>query len=238
MAYEEKRLGRQKVRYNSDNDDIALVYQLLVDGEKVTPTSATIEIFRPGNATAVLAATAMTQAGTLLTYNVTTTTVADFPVGNGYRAEIVVTYDSKTYSARIIFDVVKYILRLTVAFDQLVALDPSVRGYQHDGDEDLSPLINAARDDMQTDIEARVLADDKLIENMILDSSSVSVVARWYILWLIAMNMGKPGDIIDTRKETYDERWRAVLATIRYDGDQDGEEDGEIGGLQAVRLEL
>ena len=42
MAYEQKRIGRGKVQYNNDNDANPLTYQLVVDGAKVTPTSATI----------------------------------------------------------------------------------------------------------------------------------------------------------------------------------------------------
>ena len=49
MTFELKRLGRQKVRYDSANDDNLLRYQLVVDGAKVTPTSATISIYKPSS---------------------------------------------------------------------------------------------------------------------------------------------------------------------------------------------
>jgi len=67
MAFELRTLARPRVRRNDLNDDNPLVYQLVVPAEgKVTPTSATIAIYRDGSSTAVLAATAMTVVGTTL----------------------------------------------------------------------------------------------------------------------------------------------------------------------------
>lgn len=235
MAYEQRRMGRQKVRYNSDNDDNALSYQLVVDGEKVTPDSATIAIYKPGSTTAVLAATAMTVSGTLMTYTVDTTTVANFPVDDGYRADIVVTYDSKTWDRHIVFDVVSYLLDLNIGWDQLVAFDDGLRGGDHNGDEDLSPLIEACRDVLQTWIESKVLNDGALIENMILDNSRVATAARFYILYRYWFNKGAEGKY-EKYKEDFDTIWDFVLSSIKYDNDQDGQESGEIGGLNDTLL--
>ena len=117
MAYEHKPLRRQKVRYNNTNDDNPLLYQLVVDEEKVTPTSATITIYAPGNSTALVTAAVMTVTGTLLTYKPDTTTEASWPIATGYRADIVVTYATLTYDRHVVFDIVPYLLITGVARD-------------------------------------------------------------------------------------------------------------------------
>ena len=237
MTFELKRLGRQKVRYDSANDDNLLRYQLVVDGAKVTPTSATISIYKPSSTTALISAVAMTVSGSFLTYQVQTTTEASWPVANGYRADIIVTYSTKTYDRTVLFDVVKYLLDLSIGFDQLVAFDDGVRGMLHDGQEDLYPLIEACRDVIQLRIEAKVLEDGQLIENMILDSSKVAVPALFYILHRLWFNKGDK-DRSDKYERDYENMLRSVLSSIKYDKGQDGVEDATVGGLQPIRLVL
>jgi len=235
MAYEQRGLRRQKVRYNSDNDDNPLVYQLVLDGAKVTPTSATIAVYAPGNSTAVLTATAMTVSGTLLTYELDTTETDDFPIDTGYRAEIVVTYNSLTYNGRIIFDVVPYLLRLNIGRDQLVALDDQLSAGEFGGDDDFSELIDACRDDLSVMIEAHVLETDKLLENMILDSAQVAPAARYYILQQYFRAHGEI-DKADSYEAKFKDLFRSALSTIQYDSTQDGEEDSDIGGALRIRV--
>lgn len=235
MAYEHRRVGRQKILYNSTNDEWPLVYQLVVDGEKVTPTSATIAIYKPGSTTAVLAAVAMTVATTRLTYNVVTTTIANYPVDTGFRADVVVTYNAQTWPRTIIFDVVKYLLDLGIGFDQLLALDDGIRGMEHDGDEDFSPLIDACRDDLQAMIETKVVSDNALVENMILDNSRVASAARLYILGRIWQNKGNT-DKAARYREDFALIWPAILSSIKYDTGQGGDEPGTADGLHDVRL--
>jgi len=237
MTFELKRLGRQKVRWDSANDDNLLRYQLVVDGAKVTPTSATIAVYKPSSTTAVLSATAMTVSGSLLTYALSTTTTASFPVDEGYRGDIVVTYSSATYNRTILFDVVKYLLDLNIGFDQLVAFDDGIRGAAHDSQESLYPLIEACRDVIQLRIESKVIEDGQLVENMILDSSKVAVPAIHYILSRHWFNKGDK-DRADKYEREYENMLRAVLSTIKYDKGQDGVEDAQPGGLQPIRLVL
>lgn len=234
MAYEQKGLRRQKVRYNSTNDDNPLTYQLVVDGAKVTPTSATIAVYAPGETSATLTATAMTKSGSLLTYALATTTTADYPVATGYRAEIVVTYSSKTYDRVVIFDVVKFLLDLSIGRDQLVAMDEQLTSAEWGGDGDFSELIIACRDDLQVMIEAHVIGSGKLLENMILDSAAVAPAARYYIL--SQFFMGKDSEKSDRYESRFEKLFKAALGSIQYDTDQDGFENSEVGGIQAIRL--
>jgi len=234
MAYELRRLGRQKVRYDSLNGDNPLRFQLVVAGAKVTPASATITIYAHGGTTALVSAAAMTVSGSIVSYWVDTTTEASWPVGTGYRADIVVTYNALTWPRSIVFDVVKYLLDPGVGFDQLVGYDDGIRDMAHDGDEDFSNVIEACRDKLQLAIEAHVLGEGKLVENMILDSSKVAVAFRELVLSRIWF--GKNQD----KHEAYDGEYRGslklLLSSLQFDKNQDGAEDAQLGGIQPIRL--
>ena len=226
MAYEQKSLRRQKLRYDSDNEDNPVVFQLVVDGAKVTPASATIAITDP-DGTAVLTASAMTASGTLLTYAVDTDDADDFPAATGYRADLAITVgtgdDAVVYTRHIVLDVVKYVLDLGIGRDQLLARDESILAAEHAGDEDLSPLIEACRDELQLKLEAKAFADERVIENMILDSSRVAVPARLYILW--QFHLQRNAELAETYETQYRELWADFLAAIKYDKNLDGIEE-------------
>jgi len=235
MSYEERRLARQKVRYNSDNDDVDLVFQLVEAGAKVTPDSATIEIFKPGSTTAVLDAAAMTVSGSLLTYNVLTTTVADFPVDQGYRADIVVTFNTtETADRHFIFDVAKYLFTPNLAFDQLVALDDEVRGMAHDNDEAFGPIIEASRDELQEMIESRIRTmGARLLEEHILDASRAAIPFRRYVLANIFREKGNT-EKADYHEGKFETLFGLMMSSLAADGDQDGQESSDVGGVAEV----
>ena len=235
MAYESRPVRRQRVLYNSANATNPLVYQLVVDGAKVTPSSAAITIYRPTSTTALVSAAAMTVSGSKMTYSCTTTTVASWPIDTGYRADIAVTYATAVYPRQITFDVVKYLFDLNIGKDQLVAFDDSIQGMQHISDEDFSELIESCYGQIQTRIEAKVIEDKKLLCNMILDTPKVANVAMLFILSRIHFNKG---DMERYReyKTDFNELIESVLSTIQYDDDQDGMEAQKIGGLTEVRL--
>lgn len=235
MAYELKPLARQKVLYDSQNSTNKLIYQLVIDGVKVTPTSATITIYRKGSTTALVSAASMSVSGTLLTYSVDTRTEASWPVETGYRADIAITYSTAVYPRHIIFDVVTYLLDLSIGVDQLIDIDDRVAGMVHNGSDDLPGLITAARSILQARLESKVLGDGKMIENAILDPSHFSTAACFYILSQLWFNKGDM-DKANWYKSEYQTLSDAVLSNIRYDEDQDGSEDGEAVVFQQVRL--
>ena len=235
MAYESKTLRRFKCRYDDGNADNPITHQLVLNGAKVTPTSATIATYAPGDTTATLSATAMTVSGTLMTYAIDTTTEADYPVGTGYRAHIVVTYGGVTYEHEIIFDVVKFLLRLNVGVDQLIARDDSIKAMEWNGDEDLSEIIEACRDELQLMLEGKATEDGQLAENMVLDASRVAIPFRLYVLAQIFFGKQMYEDA--KRYQTmFDEMFRAMLSGIEYDTNQDLSEDGSTGQVLAVRF--
>lgn len=234
MAYESRTLRRQKVRYNSDNADHPIVYQRVLEGAKATPSAVTITVFAPGNATAVLAETAMTVSGTVATYSLDTTTTTDFPVATGYRGRIKATIGGTDYLDDIQFDVAPYLLYLAIGRDQLVALDDRIDGMEWAGDEDFSEIIEAVRDELQARIESKVIQDKRLLETMILDQSRVAIPARFLVLSRIWRAKGED-ERAEQFREDFNELWRVALDSIQYDADEDGEEDSRMGGLQFIR---
>jgi hypothetical protein len=236
MAYESRPLRRQKIRYNSANSDALLRHQLVLDGAKQTPDEApAITIYRPGTATALLTSEAMTLSGTVATYAVDTTTTASWPVETGYRGEVVTTVSSVDYTDVILFDVCKHLLWLDVAVDQLIAIDERVAAMAHNDDDDFSEIIEAVRDKLQLKLETRAIKDGQLLENMILDKSRIAIPARYYVLAAI-FEEKRDYEQADRHKEEAQELWRSMVAGIKYDENQDLEEDPNQGGVQSFRL--
>ena len=237
MAFEHRPLRRQKVRYDDANADNPLRSQLVYDGAKQTPDSApSITIYAPGGTTALVSAAAMTLSGTVATYSVDTTTESSWPIGTGYRADIVTTVGGTDYDTHLMFDVVRYLLRLDVAADQLRALDERLVAMQHRGDDDFSDIIEAVRDELQTRLETRAIKDSLLIENMVIDTSRVSIPARYLIIGRL-LEEKRDYEAADRRIAQFDELWRAVINSIEYDFNQDGAEDSKMGGIQSFRQE-
>jgi hypothetical protein len=236
MAYESRHPGRQRVLYNNANTTNPIKYQLILDGKKVTPTSGAITIYAPGSTTALVSAGVMTVTGSVLTYALSTTTTASYPIGTGYRADVVVTYGAATYARQLQFDVVKYLFDLNIGIDQLRAFDDSIQGMQHVDDETFSQLIQACMSQLQAKIEAKVIEDKKLLTNMILDTAIIGTAAINYILSRIHFNKGDT-DRFNNFDKAFDDLWPAVLSSIKYDVDQDGFEGSKIGGITECRLE-
>jgi len=234
-AYEARHLRRQKVRYSDANTEYPLRYQFVLDGVKYTPASATITIYKPGSTTAVLDATAMTVSGTLCTYSVNTTTVADFPVGTGYRARIAATIAGVEHLDDIIFDVVKFILLLDIGKDQLLAMDDRLRAMDHNGDEDFSEIIEAVRDEMQLLLETKAVDGGPMLEAMFLDKSRVSIPARYLVLAQI-FETKQNYEAADRYRKKFDSLWRQMLAGVKLDASQAQEETTSPQGLHGTRL--
>ncbi len=233
MTYEARPLRRQKVRYNSLNEDAPLLYQLVLRGEKVEPGTADITIYSP-NGTELVSDT-MDVEGSIATYAVDTTSQDLWAVGNGYRAHITATVDSAGYEDDLIFDVCPFLLLLDVGRDQLVALDDRIRGMDHDGDEDFSEVIEAVRDELQMLIESRALDSGTMLENMFIDKSRVSIPARYRILAQI-FESKQNYEAADRYQKMFDKLWREMLGGMKFDSNQDLIEDSKPRGFGGVRL--
>lgn len=221
MTYEAKTLRRQKIRYNSANEDAPIIYQFAPSGAKLTPDADTalITVYSP-DGTKVVDGESMTISGTLVSYEIDTTTVASFPESHGYRADITIDSSSVQYDAHVIFDVVSKLLNIGVTRDTLVARDSSIQGSEHAGYESLAPFIEACRDELQLKLEAKVNKDGRVWEEMILDHSRLSIPARLYILWQHHADQDAEGAKAEHFKNQYRELWSDFKNAVRYkDGD-------------------
>jgi len=236
VAYEQRNLRRQKVRYNSANADSPLTFQLVDEGDgKVTPDEApTITIYREGVSDALLEDQDTTLSGTLATYSIDTTTTATWPVSGNYRAELTVVVSSVSHVRHLVFDVVKYLLDIGIGRDQLLDRDEKILARAHAGNETLQPIINACRDDLQFMLETKAIENDAVLENMVIDPSRLAVPARYYILEALTREIDT--DLADYYQKHFDSMWRNLLSGIKWDANLDGYEDSEQGDAGHQRL--
>lgn len=226
MAFETLALRRFRARYNSTNEDNPLRLKFIVDGAKEAPASAAITIYAPGSSVALVTAAAMTVVGTTaLEYAVDTTTVASWPVATGYRADIEITDGSAVVHSRVVmFDVTRFLLKIPLDTDQLSQLDEMAGVMTHGSGDDLSPIIEACRDDLQLLIEAKANEDGEIVEDMILSSESLASVFRYKVL-AAAFNEKRDYEHADRYLKEFDRLLVAMLSNARYDRDGDGDED-------------
>jgi hypothetical protein len=166
---------------------------------------------------------------------VTTEETGDFAVDNGFRAEFVITYGSETYNRHIMFDVVRFFTDLNIGFDQLVALDGNMRGRHNDGDTTFAYLIDAVADIIRLDIESFLIDGDAMVDSMIIDTTRISVPARYRIISQIYEN-DKEFEEADRYRGYYTSTLKKVLGSTRFDKDQDGFEDDDVGGITQIVL--
>lgn len=248
MAYEYRSIRRQKVRYNSDNADNLLIAPLVVDGAKVAlvgsgdgADTATISVYAPGSTTALVDEDDMdiTDGDSYATYALDTTTVASWPIGAGYRADVTITDTSTTlvHKLAIVFDIAPYLLGLWVTRDQLVDIDSEVNAMEWAGDETLAGKICAARDELQIRLESLATESGAALETMVLDPAKISVVMAYLVL---AGLFGALGN--EAKYARYEERWRELwklwCGQIRLDTGHTGSEDDQPTVLHRARFVL
>jgi len=234
VGWDGRRLARQKVRRDSLNADLPLVYSLVIDGTIQAPTSGTITIYEPGNSTALVDGESMTVDGNLLTYSVDTTTEDDWPIKQGYRADISAEVSGTDFTRHLIFDVAPYVFLPNIAFEHLVAMDDGIRGMAFDGEEDFSPVIEACRDELQLMIENRIRDHGRrLLEENVLDVSRMAIPFRRYVL---AEIWAAKGDDEKTERHNgvFERLYEGAMATLSADTQQGGEEASEPEGVTEV----
>ena len=238
MAYEERPIARQRVRRNSANADYPLTYQLVLPADgKVTPASATISTYGDHAADTVINdAVAMTVSGTLLTYAIDTTTVATWPNGQ-YRADLLITYSGTVYARHLRFDVVPYILDVNIGVDQLRALDDNVAGMRHGGDTDFKSLVAVCNQILQAKIETRVIEDERLLKDMLIDHTQLATAQLFFILSRIYLNR-RDFDMHSQYLEDYESLLESAIGSARVDDTLSGTEPEDIGGVDDTRFEL
>ena len=234
MAYEAFSLRRQKLEYNSSDTANTLTAQLKVQGQKITPDSATICAYAPGTTVDIIGAATMTVTGTIMSYAVDTTDTSTWPLGTGYRADIEVAWGTDTAPLELVFDVVSYLLRLNIGRDQLVARDASIVGMDWAGDETFAGLIEACTDQIQLMLETHAIDQGQLVENMILDNSRIAIPAVELMLSQLFFSK-KDKDNGKRYEDSFKSLFKAMLGGIKFDVSQSGSEEGRQGRIQTLR---
>lgn len=99
---------------------------IYADNRKIIPTTATLNVYKPGTSDKLIDAVAMTIAGDgLLSYALTTAhnDIAD----DNYKAVITYTYNSISYTATVFYNVVNSILRPVITDDDIINELPQLR---------------------------------------------------------------------------------------------------------------
>lgn len=237
MAIEILGLRRFRARYDSANVDNPLRVKLIVAGEKAAPASGTITIYAPGSTVALVTTAAMTLHGASeLEYAIDTTTEASWPASSGYRAEIAITDGASVVHSRVVmFDVVRFLLNVPLDTDQLSQLDEIVGAMTHGGGDDMAPIIEACRDELQLLVEAKANEDGELVETMILDSTSLAAVFRRMVLAAIFEEHGDD-EKAKRHRDRFEQLLLLFLGNARYDRAGTGEEDDGEKPLHLLRF--
>jgi hypothetical protein len=100
----------QEVQYAAGSTVNVLTCQAVVDSVVTAPTGTpTVSIYRPGQETATvsLGATTVDATTQVMSYALTATDIAIYPLGEGYRAEFLFVVSGITHKRVVMFDVVR-----------------------------------------------------------------------------------------------------------------------------------
>jgi hypothetical protein len=240
MAYEFHRVGRQKLKYNSANSGNPLSMQLFTNGAKATITAGAtnnVALYDP-DGTVIGATNSPTLSGSIAKWTQDTTTVATWPIADGYKAVwTLLDADAAIIDGIVqIFDVARYLFTLDFGVDQLIDADDGLRGMSWDGAETFAGPITSVRDWVEARLESKVMGNQRLREQMILDSSRISTATILKVLsriWRVKRN----DELADHYEKEFESIWEAVMSTQPIDDDQAGTEPTETDNkIQEVRL--
>lgn len=216
---------RYEVRYDTASNNILRWGPFTVSGVDIdSSATATIAISNPAG-TAIVTATAMTADLPYFTYNVDTDDVSDYPLDEGYIADIVVTYSGSTYNYRILFDVVRQPFPIMVGDDDIIAQFPSAGSRLPSGQSNYSSQILLAAEEVKTE-----LLSQGLRPALVFDPAQFRLPIVFLTLHHLHKNIWKKeaGDRWEEDAEYWYHRYeRAIdraLSTVmvRYDDDEDG----------------
>lgn len=243
MAYEFRQLRRYKARKNSDNSDNLLTVAVVADGAKVlcaddTADTAKITVYAPGSSTAIETDTAgtMTTGEANVTFALDTSAdTTNYTTREGYRGDLTITIGGQVYTGHVVFDVVPYVLKLLISRDQLLDRDDRLRGMDWAGDDDMSGIIEACRDELQLRLEGVAYENGRILEDMALDHNKLAVFQRLYTLEAIFRAKGDE-DAADVYERKFNDAWDVYLAQVKFDTSQSGTEDTKPTRLVRQRL--
>ncbi len=223
MAYERQPHPRRwELEYEGDGPGTTLRYTFVLDGKETRPTSAKIAIDNSGG-TALVASTAMTlesSPSASLTYQVDASDTDDYPLGEGYKATIVTTYSSETYTDTIWFDVVRRPLWPTLRDDGLLELEQELGLYKDTGEVDWSKKIEAAWGRIVTRLRQKANQDGQIRPALIVGYDQLYETHRLWTCELIFRDRQGEGEGNLLKAEYYEaqriQELDAALASLTY----------------------
>jgi len=233
---------RMDVRYDTSANNVIRWGPFTISGVDIDAGStAKIAISDPGG-TAIVSSTAMTADLPYFTYDVDTDDTDDYPLDEGYVADIVVTHSEKAYPYRVLFDVVRSPFALMVGDDDIIAQFPSAASRLPSGQTNYSPQILLAFEEIKMEILAQGLRPA-----LDFDPAQFRLPTIYLTLHMLHKNIWKK-EAADRWQEDaeywftrYDRMMTTALGTVvvRYDADEDGLlGDGEAMTTSPHRLLL
>jgi len=236
---------RRELLYGGNGPQTVIPYTFVYEEAETRATSATIAIDNAAG-TALLAATAMTlEASPSATFNHTVdcSDTDDYQLGEGYKATIAVTYDSKVYTDVLWFDVVRRPLTPTLSDSGLEELEQELALYKDTGETDWSKKIRAAWGRMLSRLRQKANQDGYIRPALIVGYDALYEAHRLWTLELIWADRLNEGEAQAYKYEMYrDERKQeldAALASLTYSvgdaEDPDVEERTNFSGIMLTR---
>lgn len=234
-------MPRAEVRYNTASNNIITFGPFTVAGVAISSSAtATITITDPSG-TALATDQAMTADLPYFTYDIDTSTTASWPVDEGYKAVITVTYSSDDYLFVVPFDVVMQPFPCMVSDTDLATYFPDSAN-RKGGLSNYSAQIIAAFEEVKAAILSKGYRPALLF-----DPQSFRPAIIYRTLAMLAKGVWKKeeGDRWEEDYTDWMEQYRYWLdmaldgVSTRYDTDEDGKlSDSEIESYQPIRMLL
>jgi hypothetical protein len=228
---------RQEALYNCATAQNRLRYNVTQNSLEATASAVTIAIDTPGG-TEVLAAAAMTQdTGTdsQWYYDLDTSTVADFPLGEGYKATITYTISSVAYIDVIWIDVVRRQLVFTTTDNDLERFEHDLENWKLDGHTTWAHKLRAAEDLIRSRLRQKISQDQQVRPALVVGFDQLKMTHILWTIELIALDVGNKAARDDYREQRIEEL-EAALSNLNYSqGDDDDPDVTETENVSVCR---
>ncbi|MCP4763086.1 MAG: hypothetical protein GY870_15020 [archaeon] len=207
-------------------------FQFYVEGVATAPTSGKFTLKNPGGET-IIDQQNMTINGTLIKYVMTAGNLSEML--ENYRILIEYVYNSITYTANFLLDVVLTPLVLSVSNSDLLERHPDLNYDLWEGITSYSTQIEKAFEIVKKDIKNKGRRP-----SLIIDASQIDILIEFKALELIFFDFSTDNEGINWDKYLkYAEKYNQELSSmnLKYDFDEDGTIDGNIafGTIDLVR---
>lgn len=232
---------RLEVYYNKASNNHIKWGPFTVAGVEISASAtATVAISNPVG-TEIVSSTAMTASLPYFTYSIDTSSTTNYPLDEGYIADIVVTYGGSPYNYRVIFDVVRQPFVCMVGDTDIAAYMPTASDRKGDL-SDYSAQILAAFEEVKSAIICKGQRPA-----LIFDPAAFRTAIIYRTLTICSEGVWRKevGDRWEESRDYYQSLYEKSLesalesVSLRSDDDEDGLlGEGEKTTFLPVRLRL